>query len=75
MSVPEISPPNVPIPVVEPADTNGYCTVTVSSSSLSDITWCIADVSPQETLTKDFTELSIVLLIVPYVRGFDVPDT
>ncbi|GIS09006.1 MAG: hypothetical protein CM15mP113_1360 [Pseudomonadota bacterium] len=38
MSVPEISPPNVPIPVVEPADTNGYCTVTVSSSSLSDIT-------------------------------------
>ena len=63
--MPTISPPNVPIPEVEPADTKGYCTVRISSASLIEITWCIAEVSPQDTLTTDLTELSISLLIVP----------
>ena len=61
---PLISPPNVPIPVVDPADTNGYCTVKISSISRIDMTWWTADVSPQDTLTNDFTLLSINLFIV-----------
>ena len=65
ISFPDISPPKVPIPVVEPADTNGYWTVRTSSVSLNEMIWCIADVSPQDTLTIDLTELSIVLFIVP----------
>ena len=62
--LPTISPPNVPIPVVDPADTKGYCTVNMSSKSFSDIIWWTADVSPQDTLTNDFTVLSIRLLSV-----------
>ena len=75
MLEPLISPPNVPIPVVEPAETKGYWTVKISSSSLIEITWWIADVLPQETLTRDFTELSIVLFIVAYVIVLAVPVT
>ena len=71
--MPTISPPNVPIPVVDPADTNGYCTVRTSSSSLIVINWWIAEVFPQETLTNDFTVLSIFLLIVLYVIVLPVP--
>ena len=52
------------MPVVEPAETNGYWTVKISSSSLSEIIWCIADVSPQDTLTIDLTELASSLFIV-----------
>ena len=72
---PLISPPNVPIPVVEPADTNGYWTVTTSSSSRIDMTWWTADVSPQETLTNDLDVLSINLFNVEYVIGLDVVVT
>ena len=68
MLLPVITPLNVPIPVVEPAETNGYWTVTISSISLTAITWCIADVSPHETLTSDLTLLSIVLSIVENVN-------
>ena len=64
MSLPLISPPNVPIPVVEPIETNGYWTVKMSSASRIEIIWCIADVSPQDTLTSDLTELSIFLFKV-----------
>ena len=73
--MPLISPPNVPIPVVEPIETNGYWTVSISSVSRIDIIWWIADVSPQETLIRDLTELSISLLIVAYVNTLDVPVT
>ena len=75
ISLPTISPPNVPIPVVEPAETNGYWTVNISSSSLIDITWWTADVSPQETLTSDFEVLSMSLLRVAYVIVLAVPVT
>ena len=75
MSSPLISPPNVPIPVVEPADTNGYWTVNISSTSRIEITWWTADVSPQETLTNDLTLLSINLLSVAYVIVLAVPVT
>ena len=71
--LPTISPPNVPIPVVDPADTKGYCTVNISSKSLSEIIWCIADVSPQDTRTIDFAVLSIKLFKVAYVIGLAVP--
>ena len=54
----------MPIPVVDPADTNGYCTVKISSTSRIDMTWWTADVSPQDTLTNDFTLLSINLFNV-----------
>ena len=47
--------------------------MTISSKSLIDIIWWTADVSPQETLTRDFTVLSKFLLIVLYVIGFVVP--
>ena len=73
--LPLISPPNVPIPGVEPADTNGYWTVTISSSSRIDITWWTADVSPQETLTNDLAVLSINLFNVEYITGLDVVVT
>ena len=72
---PDISPPNVPIPVVDPADTNGYWTVSTSSVSLIVIIWWTAEVFPHETLTKDFTVLSIFLLIVLYVIVLPVPVT
>ena len=70
---PDISPPNVPIPVVDPADTNGYWTVRISSASRIETIWCIADVSPQDTLTSDFAELSSVLFKVAYVIVLEVP--
>ena len=76
---PLISPPNVPIPVVDPADTKGYWTVSISSESLIEIIWCMADVFPQDTRTSDFTELSSVLLIVAYVIvlpvALEIPDS
>ena len=46
ISFPTISPPNVPIPEVEPAETKGYWTVKISSASLIANTWCMADVFP-----------------------------
>ena len=61
--------------MVDPADTNGYWTVKTSSASLIVITWWIADVSPQETLTIDFTLLSINLFKVVYVIVLAVPVT
>ena len=64
MLLPTISPPNVPIPDVEPTDTNGYWTVNMSSASRIETIWWIADVWPHETLINDFTELSISLLRV-----------
>jgi len=73
MLSPTISPPNVPIPVVEPAETNGYWTVRTSSISLIDTTWWTADVSPQDTLTIDLTLESTNLLIVAYVIVLAVP--
>ena len=73
--MPLISPPNVPIPVVEPIETNGYWTVKISSASRIETIWCTADVSPQDTLTRDLTELSISLLRVAYVKTLDVPVT
>ena len=54
MLLPTISPPNVPIPDVEPTDTNGYWTVNMSSASRIETFWWIADVWPHETLTNDF---------------------
>ena len=47
----------------------------MSSTSRIDITWCTADVSPQETLTKDFTLLSTNLFKVVNVTGLDVVVT
>ena len=71
--LPLISPPNVPIPVVDPAETNGYWTVKTSSISLIPINWWIAEVSPQDTLTRDLILLSKSLFKVEKVYA-PVPD-
>ena len=61
--------------MVDPAETNGYCIVKISSASLTDITWWTAEVSPQETLTIDFELVSTNLLSVAYVIVLAVPVT
>ena len=61
--------------MVDPSDTNGYWTVNTSSTSLIDTIWWTADVSPQDTLTRDLTDESRVLSIVAYVIVLAVPVT
>ena len=71
--MPLISPPKVPIPEVDPIETNGYCTVNTSLSSRIVMIWCTADVWPEETLTNDFTLVSKSLKIDAYVITELVP--